>query len=213
MKNRKFVIVFLFSAALTFLIIVPGCGTGVDDSPDPGIVRITLQSDPSDTILVERSDTFSVSTKYDAVFVLKVFQGRVYRDTNFAVLYPSLTSYRQEDITYNIIEVDSSSNYKRFSVFESYVPPGDYTRLEFGISPSSDHNLKIVANSGKKFENPVELPPGEKLLVGFDQNFIVYSKKVTQIDVQVSPFRSIKRYRDIYIFYRIMKITGVEYFR
>jgi len=211
MEDRKFLITFLSAAAFIFLITVPGCGTGVEDSPDPGIVRITLQSDPSDTILVERSDTFSVSTKYDAVFVLKVFQGRVYRDNNFAVLYPSLTSYRQEDLTYNIIQIDSSNNYKRFTVFESYVPPGDYTKLEFGISPSSDNNLKIVANSGKKFENPVELPPGEKLLVGFDQDFIVYSKKVTQINVQVSPFQSIKRYRDIYLFYRIMKITGVEY--
>lgn len=207
-KAKYFIIIFI--SVITFLCL--NCGTGVEDSPEPGIIRITLQSDPSDTILVERSDTFSVSTKYSAIFMTKVYQGRVYKDSSFVVLFPSLQSYRQEDKLYNIIELDSvRSGYKVFTIFESFVPPGNYDILEFGVSPSRDHKLKIVATNGKTFENPVELPPGEKLLMSFPIDFIIHSNKVTQIDVQVSPFKSIQRYRDLYRFYRKMNIIKVKY--
>jgi len=211
MKRTKPVIIFsacLIFSALTFF----ECTTGVTDSPDHGIVRIMFSADPADTVLIEKSDTFSVSTRYEAIFVLKVFQGRIYRDSDFAVLYPGIDSYRQEDEFVNIIAVDSLGNYKIYKVFESYVPPGDYNSLEFGVTPANGIPLKIVANSGKTFENPVELPPDESLLYHFDQNFTVNADRVTQIDVQISPFKSVKRYRDVYRLYRIMKITGVHYY-
>jgi hypothetical protein len=211
MKIKKPVLLFsliLILSALTFY----NCTTGVTDSPDHGIVRVMFSSDPADTVLIEKSDTFSVSTRYTAIFVLKVFQGRVYRDSDFAVLYPTIGSYRQEDEFVNIISVDSSGNYKNYKVFESYVPPGNYNSLEFGVTPASGIPLRIVANSGKTFENPVELPPGENLLVHFDQDFNVTEDKVTEIDAQISPFESVKRYRDVYRLYRVMKITDVHYY-
>lgn len=200
--------IILFFSALT----IYNCTTGVTDSPDHGIVRIVFSSDPADTILIEKSDTFSVSTRYQAIFMLKVFQGRIYRDSDFAVLYPTIESYRQEDEFVNVIALDSLGNYKKYKVFESYVPPGDYNSLEFGVTPASGVPLRIVANSGKTFENPVELPPDENLLFHFDQNFNVSEDRVTQIDVQISPFKSVKRYRDVYRLYRVMKITDVHYY-
>ena len=209
MERNKSVILFpviLIFSALLFNY----CTTGVTESPDHGIVRIKFSSDPADTVLIEKSDTFSVSTRYTAVFVLKVFQGRVYRDSDFAVLYPTVDSYRQEDQLVNIIAVDSSGKYRNYTVFESYVPPGNYNSLEFGITPASGIPLKIVANSGKTFENPVELAPEENLLQHFDVNFTVDENKVTQIDVQISPFKSVKRYRDVYRLYRVMNITDVK---
>ena len=199
-------IVLIFSA-LTFF----ECTSGVTDSPDHGTVRIMLTADPADTILIERSDTFSVSTRYEALFVLKVFQGRIYHDSDFAVLYPSIGSYRQEDEFVNIIALDSSTGkYKNYKVFESYVPPGNYNSLEFGVTPASGIPLKIVANSGKTFENPVVLAPDENLLHHFDLDFTINENKVTEIDVQISPFKSIQRYRDVYRLYRVMKITDVH---
>lgn len=211
MKRKKPVI--LFSVILIFsALTLYNCTTGVNDSPGHGIVRIMFTADPADTVLIERSDTFSVSTRYDAFFVLKVFQGRVYRDSDFAVLYPNIGSYRQRDEFVNIIAVDSSGKYINYMVFESYIPPGDYNSLEFGVTPASGIPLKIVANSGKTFENPVELPPDESLLFHFDKDFSVSENKVTQIDVQISPFESVKRYRDVYRLYRVMKVTDVHYY-
>ncbi len=200
-----------FSVLLIFTALLASGCTSVEDSPKHGIVRVMFSSDPADTLLIEKSDTFSVSTRYDAIFMLKVFQGRVYKDSDFAVLYPTIGSYRQEDEFVNIIALDSSGIYKNYKVFESYVPPGNYNSIEFGVTPASGVPLRIVANSGKTFENPVELPPGENLLYHFDQDFTINENKVTEIDVQISPFESVKRYRDVYRLYRVMKITDVNY--
>ncbi|OGU74229.1 MAG: hypothetical protein A2V93_08000 [Ignavibacteria bacterium RBG_16_34_14] len=202
----------IYTFVIISIYLISGCETGVENSPSAGILRITLQSDPADTMLVERSDTFTVNQRYTALFMLKIFQGRVYQEKNFAVLYRTTTSYRQEDALYNILAMDSLGDYKQYTIFESLIPPGNYTSLEFGVNAASDYKLTIVALSGKVFQNPVELPPGEKLLVSFPQDFKVDENRVTQIDVQISPFKSITRYRDVYRFYRKMKITGVHYF-
>src|SRR3989337_1759992 len=183
--------------SLIIIYLISGCETGVEDSPLPGILRVTLQSDPSDTMLIERSDTFTVNQTYPALFMIKIFQGRVYKESNLAVLYRTTEDYRQEDALYNILELDSLGGYKQFTIFESYIPPGDYDSVEFGVNAASDYKLTIISLSGKIFENPVVLPPGEKLLVFFPQSFRVEENRVTQIDVQIGPFKSIKRYRDV----------------
>lgn len=199
---------FFYSVFFLCLLIFNSCVTGVEDSPMPGIVRINLQSEPSDTILVEKSDTFAISQKYPATFEIKTFQGRIYKDSNFAVLYKTIFSYRQEDTIFNILKLDTLGKYQKYSIFESKVPPGSYNKLEFGLN-STDKKLKIIALNGKTFENPIELPNGAKLLIAFDVNFNISSEKVTQIDVQLSPFKSIKRYQDSYQFFRQMKVVGV----
>ncbi|MBU1422357.1 MAG: hypothetical protein KKF20_00495 [Bacteroidetes bacterium] len=210
--NRKLISLLIIVIIIVTAVLSFNCETGVEDSPTPGIIRVKLQADLSDTVLVERSDTFAVNLKYPAIFMIKIFQGRVFQKQSFAVLYRTKTSYRQEDALYNILELDSTGKYKEYIIFESSVPPGNYDRLEFGVTASKDDKLKIVALSGKMFENSVELPPGEKLLVEFPQDFNISENHVTQINVQLSPFKSIKRYRDVYHFYRQMKITGVYYF-
>ena len=204
--------ILIFFSVSILIFFISACETGVENSPSPGILRITLQSDPVDTILVERSDTFAVNPTYPALFMIKIFQGRVYKESNLAVLYRTTKDYRQEDALYNILELDSLGKYEQFTIFESFIPPGDYNSVEFGINAASGYKLTIVSLSGKIFENPVEIPPGEKLLVSFRQSFRVEEDRVTQIDVQISPFKSIKRYRDVYHFYRQMEITGVHYF-
>lgn len=212
MMNRKILILLTIAIFTIIAIIGINCETGVEDSPLPGIIRVKLQADLSDTILVERSDTFTVNIKYPAVFMIKIFQGRIFEKQSFAVLYRTKSSYRQEDALYNILELDSTGKYKEYVIFESYIPPGNYDKIEFGVNASRDDKLKIIALSGKKFENSVNLPPGEKLLVEFPQDFKISENRVTQINIQISPLKSIKRYKDVYHFYRQMKITDVYYF-
>src|SRR3989304_2237519 len=137
--------ILIFFSVSILIFFISACETGVENSPSPGILRVTLQSDPADTILVERSDTFVVNSKYPAQFMIKIFQGRINQGTNFAILYRTTTSYRQEDALYNILELDSLGKYKQFTIFESFVPPGDYNVLEFGVNSTSEYKLKIVA--------------------------------------------------------------------
>lgn len=49
------------------------CITGVEPSPEPGIFRVTLQSNPADSFIVIQMDTLTVS-KNDW-FVVTIYQG------------------------------------------------------------------------------------------------------------------------------------------
>ena len=96
-----FIIVFIYSCDLNL--------TGVEDSPTPGTVKVVLRANPSDTYIIERTDTFSVFTPWDTLgFYVNIFQGSVFNDSIYAVLYPSVTSYTQQDSAYNIFAQNTS---------------------------------------------------------------------------------------------------------
>ncbi|MCX8010020.1 MAG: hypothetical protein N3A61_02610 [Ignavibacteria bacterium] len=213
MRSLKMKFVNLIIVALLTTLLVNSCETGVEDSPQPGIIRVTLQSNPSDTMLVEKSDTFYSTQKYAATFWMKISQGRIYRDSNFAIIYPTRFDYRQRDSIYNVLKVDSLKRYIQYTIFESYVPPFNFNKLEFGITPQRDSLMVVISNTGKRFNNFVELPPGENLLISLPVDFEVKEGRVTQIDVQINPFKSVQRYRDLYRFYREnnVKIAKVSY--
>jgi hypothetical protein len=228
---------FLLAGFSLLLVSCESNLTGVEDSPEPGVVRITIQSDPSDTYLVERTDTFSIFTPFGKVFNINTFQGSVFSGEKFAVLFRSTQSYRQEDSVYNVIEVNVpdeelraigeriangeldintlSVEYKKFILFESYVPPGDYDKIRVGINAPRDieqNRIVLTALSGKQFSIPLQLPPADSLLVSFPVNFKVSSGQVTEINLRISPFKSVYRYRDAYRFDRKIEVTGVQYF-
>lgn len=182
--------------------ILSNCSTDIQDSPEPGVLKVILYSDPADTQIVILSKTFTVSeTDY---FGTTVFQGKVFLGEKFAFLYKDKMSYRQEDVTYNIIE-RKNGQYTLFTIFDSYVPPGDYTRLQFGLNS----NLVKIGY----LEIPVKLPPGESPMRNLEQIFQIYENQITEIKVQISPFQSVKRYRDSYQFIPEMKIIEINYYR
>lgn len=191
---------YLIVLALWFAGII-SCDSGVEPSPDPGILRITLQSDPADTAIVIVADTFYVANNDS--FGVTIFQGRVYNDTVYSILYPTLRSYRQEDITYNLIRLDSSE-YRKYVIFESYAPPGDYDRIQFGLKAT-------VLRISNFDEIKVESPPNVNPLVDLYANFRVSENSVTEIGIQIKPFQSIQRYRDTYQFYPNLEIKSVKY--
>jgi hypothetical protein len=192
----------IYSLSIGFICFgLISCQTGVESSPDPGTLRVILQSNPADTSIIIINDTLTIS-KYDN-FRTIVFQGKAYSDTNFAILYPTIHSYRQEDDTLNIIYRENNT-YKPYKIFESYLPPGNYTSIAFGLTANLLHiNL---------FDIPVELPPDSPKVVTLPVNFQISQSGVTEIDVQLSPFKSVTRYRDSYYFNRQLKITAVKYF-
>lgn len=201
MLKKYFVRVFGLTILCGLVFIIFGCNTGVEISPNPGILRVTLQSDPVDTLIVIKSDTFKVSKKDS--FAVTIFQGRAYSGSNFAVLYKSKRSYKQEDVTYNIIRKEDGG-YKKYIIFESYIPPFDYDRVQFGITASL---LKL-----KNFEIPVQSPENANLFIDLYHNFQISENRVTEINVQISPFKSLRRYRDAYHFIPDLKIINVKYY-
>ena len=189
----------LLSIALAAGVVT--CNTGVEESPQPGIVRVTLQANPADTTILILTDTVRV-TDGDSMGVT-IFQGKVFSGAKFATLFQSLTSYRPEDITYNVLKRDIGT-YKTYPVYESYVPPGDYTKLQIGVTATL-LKLREVAVS-------LQLRPNDPLLLDFDVGFQVSENKITEIMLQIDPLRSLTRYRDLYYFERKMRVLGVRQF-
>src|SRR5690606_39362259 len=80
---------------LAFLVVTGvGCDTGVQESPEPGVLRVTMQADPADTTIVIAGQVLTVSPSDS--FGVTIYQGRAFRDTLVSVLLQSMTSYRED---------------------------------------------------------------------------------------------------------------------
>ncbi len=175
------------------------CSSSVDSSPDPGILRIMLQSDPGDTTIVIQPDTIRVSD--GDVFAAAIFQGQAYQDSLFAVLYPDLRSTKQTDVTYNIIQ-RQSGEYGNMMIFETQIPPQQYNKIRFGIKGNSLSFRGFGAI-------PVELSPDATPFVTLEGEFEVKENRVTEIDLRIQPFKSLTRYKDKYLMYPQIEIADV----
>ncbi len=191
-----------FGLLLLGALLLSNCATDIQTSPEPGVLKVILYSDPADTQIVILSKKFTVSES--DYFGVTVFQGKVFSGEKFAFLYKDKMSYRQEDVTYNIIE-RKGGKYREFTIFDSYVPPGDYTSLQFGLN---SNQVKIGY-----LEIPVKLPTGDSPIRKLEQNFTVNENEITEIKVQISPFQSVKRYRDSYQFMPELKIVEINHYR
>jgi len=128
----------LMIAALCSTVLIGGCQTGVEPSPNSGILRVTFTSNSADTTIVIQSDTSRFS-RWDEFF-LTITQGRLFRGPHYAPLYATPGIERIPGATVNIIKrqwLDGSpikptdfaeihcknSRYLTYTVFESNVPP------------------------------------------------------------------------------------------
>jgi len=186
-------------AAVVTLLLAAGCDTGVEVSPQPGILRITLQSDPADTSIVIVKDTVRVA-EGDS-FGVAIYQGKVYSDSAFALLYVNPRAYQQQDVTYNIIKREGGQ-YHKFTIYESHVPPFSYDKITFGMTPR-------ILRLGT-FEIPVKAPTDVSPFVELHAQFHVEEKGVTEVELRIRPFRSVRRYRDSYLFIPDIEVVSVK---
>jgi hypothetical protein len=196
-KRMYFLTLFLLS---TFLLYQTGCDPGIEDSPEPGILHVTLESEQSDTVIVIVTDTLTVSD--NDFFIISIFQGKVYQDSTYGILYPTLRSTSQVERFYNLITRENNE-YQRFWIFETYLPPLQYNKIEFGID---SRYLKL-----RNFDNIDVITP-DNYYIKLPANFEIRSKGITEVNVRVKPFQSITRYRDIYLFQPEMEVIGVNYY-
>jgi hypothetical protein len=197
-----------------------GCSTGVDPSPNPGIVRVTLRASGLDTSIIIQNDTSQFS-RWD-MFNLFISQGRVYRGDNYAPIYASSSNARIPGDTVNIIGREwldgtpittadtaaitpANSRYRKYVVFESYVPPGTYDNLQVAVLAN-----EMIIYIPKHYQNPVQLPAGASPSMDFPTSFSVAENHVTQIDIEVFPFQSLSRYKDSFLFDRKMTIVSIQ---
>ncbi|MBN1347770.1 hypothetical protein JXJ21_00010 [candidate division KSB1 bacterium] len=200
MIKKAYPIILSLALFWGITILLSGCDTGIETSPNPGILRITLESDPADTSILIVKDTFTVAE--DDHFLVTIFQGKAYKDSSYALLYVNQKSYKEEQIVYNVISRENDE-YTKYTIFESHLPPQHYTKIRFGITTSS---LQLG-----NFSIPVQAPENASLYVDLSRNFTISDNKMTEIQVQLSPFKSVQRYRDTYHFIPQVEITDVIY--
>jgi hypothetical protein len=198
---KSYLRVILFPIILLTLITnLNYCSTGVESSPEPGVLRITLQSDPEDTSIIIVTDTFTVADGDS--FGVNFFQSKVYHNNYYAQLYRTTSSYSVETIVINILK-RINGEYQKYTLYESNVPPEEYNRVQFGINAEK---MRI-----SRLDIPVLLPPDSSLLVDFYQDFKVEENKITEIIFQISPFKSVERFKDVYYFMRKIEVVDVKY--
>lgn len=207
-------------AAFLLLGALPGCTTGVEPSPNPGLVRVTLKANELDTMLVIQNDSSHFS-RWDS-FDLTVSQGRIYHGENYASIYLEPSTARITGSTVNIIAREwlngipitiqdtttitpRNSRYRKYVVFASYIPPGSYDRITFSLT-AAEMDIFIPKN----YQNPVQLPEGEIPQIEIPVSFTVNENRTTQIDLEMSPFQSLKRYRDAFLLNRKLSVAKIE---
>lgn len=185
---------------IVLLVLVGiGCDTGVEESPEPGVLRVTMQADPADTTIEIAGQRLAISSSDS--FGVTVYQGRAFRDSAFAVLFKSTTSYRERDFVYNVFRRDGS-DFEEFVIFESLLPPAEYDSLRF----SATAEVLSIGN----FQIPVRLPPDDVPPMDFPTSFRIVEHETTEVKVMLRPLESVRRFRDMYLFHRQFEVTHVE---
>lgn len=196
MMKKKYgnLLIFFF---VCLALMVNMCDMGIEPSPEPGLLRITLTSDSSETFVVVVKDTFNVAQKDS--FGITISQGKIYRNNNLAFLYNDIDSYETES-SCNILKREQDK-YHSYIVYNSYVPPGDYDALEFSITANE---LKIG-----NLIIPVNLPSGTSGIKKIEQPFKIKSSECTEIRLIIKPFSSVIRYRDTYQFLSKIEVESI----
>ncbi|MBO8131804.1 MAG: hypothetical protein H0Z29_09875 [Candidatus Marinimicrobia bacterium] len=193
---------YYLTIVILIMLISKGCNIEVEKSDYPGVLRLNLQADPTDTSITILDKTYIPDTS--SVMKVKVFEAKAYIDSCYTILLPTLDAFIDEGRSYDILKKDEGK-YKRYKIYESYAPPGIYNRLQFGII------IKELEIGGYKI--PIEVPEGGSLIYNFDIEFAVYEDDTTEINIQIKPFESLYRYRDSYIFNGNLEITSINVYR
>lgn len=185
---------------LAACIALAGCETGVEETLDPGVIQVILQADPLDNSITIGGETYTASPADR--FEITVFQGKLYQDSVYATLFADLDEFRELDRQYDLLTFEGDEPARQV-IFETYVAPGVYDMLQFGLTASV---VRIGA-----LTIPAQLPPGEGTLVELERDIEVFENDTTVVELMIKPFESVQRFRDSFHFTRELQITGVSH--
>jgi hypothetical protein len=209
-----------FLAILLVAALLGSCKTSVEPSPSPGLLRITLKGVDTDTSIVMLNDTSRFS-RWDN-FAMLVSQGRIAKGDFYAAIYCNPSNERKTTDTVNALGREwlngtaitwqdtaditpTNSRYRKYVIFESYVPPQTYDRLTFALTASE---MEIFVP--KHYVNPVSLPPSVSPSMDFTGTFTVTENGVTEVNIEISPYKSLYRYQDEFYFQREIAVVSVK---
>jgi hypothetical protein len=172
------------------------------NSPQPGILRIVIQSDDAEKITTIAGDTVVAGASAADSLALHAAQGRIYQGLNYAVLYKSLKDYLEITRTVNILRQENN-HYLEQLLFETYLPPAVYDSLKIYLS--SDF-IQIGF-----YKIPVTMASGSDLFL-FSSKIPIYEKKVSEVCLQIKPFSSLVRVGDSYQFQGKIEIARINYY-
>ncbi|MBT4034618.1 MAG: hypothetical protein HOB84_10510 [Candidatus Marinimicrobia bacterium] len=198
--KKKFLIM---TAICSSLLLLTSCSeiTKADEQIGPGILRVVLEPDPADSTITILGETYSYSEN-DSLGI-NIYQGRaVTVDSNFALLYESVNSWRQDQHTYNLL-LRNEDEFVHHTVFESFVPPGEYASVSMGFE---GFHLQVGP-----YSIPVELSSDLDPVAEFPVEYTVEEGEVTEVHILVEPFSSMTRRLDSYVFSRQARIGDVHY--
>ncbi len=187
--NIKRLFLLLLGGILT--IVLWQCTNDLGTSPAPAILRVYLVTNPADTTIRIGFDTLTVT--HSDQFALTIGQMKVYsNDSIYARLFSDFSGYRDEEKEYNLLQRDADSFVPQ-KIAETYIPPKSYQAIEFVVYPP-----KQVTIHGLTF--PIEIPDGYQPLIRMDCPFVAQSHDEYAIYIRFDAFKSIKRWRDTYMF-------------
>lgn len=196
---RPQLVTVLLASALSIL----SCSelTQADENVVPSILRVVLEPDPTDSTITILGETFGVSDG-DSLGI-NVYQGRaISADSNFALLYKNVNSWRQDQHTYNLL-LRENGNFIEHTVFESFVPPGEYSAISLGLE---GFHMQVGP-----YSIPVELSKALDPIAEFPAEYSMEEGKVTEIHILIEPFNSMTRQLDSYVFSRQAKVGDIIY--
>lgn len=164
------------------------------------MLRVLLTADPTDREIVIVRDPVAVQPGDD--FTVTLFQGKAFSDSTYFILFKDLNSYRQEDLSFNVLR-PADDGFERHTVFETYLPPGRYDSLQFGMTPG---DLKIDV-----YQIPVRMNPAARVLQTFETPFDVRENGVTEVEVMLKPLTSVQRFRNSFLFEPNIEVAEVRY--
>ncbi|MBN2354585.1 hypothetical protein JXO59_00645 [candidate division KSB1 bacterium] len=181
------------------------CSTGIVESPDPGIVKVTLRANAADTLIIITGDTL-ITVDGDSYHV-KIYQGKAYtQDSIFAILYQNTSEYYEVEHNYNLLKRENGI-YKEYTIFESFLPPDNYGKIRFGMIAYFLLLTRGYAYGGIGI--PMETPPGTSPFIEFPINFTIEENRITEIKLEIKPLQSVVRYKDIFHFVANMEVISV----
>lgn len=190
----------LITVTIILSVFLLGCSTGVETSDPPGVLKVYLQPSEADTNLTIVNTNYTIDPKDE--FMIQVSEGKAYQDSTFFILYRNLDTFTERDIVRDLLSGVNNENYERQLIYETYLPVGVYSKLEFFLSSS------LFQLDG--FEVPVVTPTGQPIPIKKEEEFSIFENDTTSIYLEIEIVESVTRYRDTYVFDPDPNILKIE---
>jgi len=99
------------------------------------------------------------------------------------------------DHNYNLFDREENT-FKKIMIFQSYLPPGDYTNLQFGIT--AEEMLLTYGYAFGGIRIPLDRTAETSLLQDLNTEYTISPEHVTELEIHIKISESVERYRDKY---------------